>query len=207
MRSQNSKNNTCGRLLINIETALSFVAKAEEPCSYTNCNSQEGEMLKPLQQFVCDKCGLIIESPKDGWVEWLGPDEEIDGIECRQYKGFKVVHHASASPQGGCYHYGESPYKMDGYLADYMGEAGIGRLMTMLELGQFHSPGLVLSRVSDLREYVVFFNRLHISYYEEARLYFDLAHEEFDGINEFSLHHPDTLKRIIAECGDGRFNS
>ena len=28
-------------------------------------------MLEPLKQFICDKCGETIKSPRDGWVEWL----------------------------------------------------------------------------------------------------------------------------------------
>jgi hypothetical protein len=51
--------------------------------------------LKPLEQFICDYCGYVINSIEDGWVEWLTEITE-DGF--REH-GFKIVHHAPSSPR------------------------------------------------------------------------------------------------------------
>jgi hypothetical protein len=56
--------------------------------------------LKPLQQFVCDTCGELIQSVDQGYVEWLWDDK---GGNARD---FHIVHHALYSPLKpdlGCY--------------------------------------------------------------------------------------------------------
>ena len=65
--------------------------------------------LKPLQQWLCDECGEVIEEPAHGYLEWLQDDSH------KAY-GFRIVHHAPRSPRrpsgGDCYrytdHYGRS---------------------------------------------------------------------------------------------------
>ncbi|WP_054749993.1 hypothetical protein [Ruminiclostridium josui] len=48
--------------------------------------------LKPLGQWICDVCGEVIQSPKDGYVQWnRNLNQEIDD--------FVIVHHFSASPK------------------------------------------------------------------------------------------------------------
>ena len=27
--------------------------------------------LRPLEQFICDECGELIEKLEDGWLEWI----------------------------------------------------------------------------------------------------------------------------------------
>jgi hypothetical protein len=34
-------------------------------------NIKNSIMLKPLEQFICDKCSNVIEKPEEGWIEWL----------------------------------------------------------------------------------------------------------------------------------------
>ncbi|MFZ0772879.1 MAG: hypothetical protein WCA49_24205 [Candidatus Sulfotelmatobacter sp.] len=54
--------------------------------------------------------------------------------------------------------------------------------------------------VHDLREWTVFFRRLHLPYYEEVRQCTQGLREERDGgANEIYLYLPDTLKQIIEE--------
>jgi len=44
--------------------------------------------LIPLQQWICDSCGGLIETPRDGWFEWYA------GINDHVATGFRIVHHS-----------------------------------------------------------------------------------------------------------------
>ncbi|MEG6549577.1 hypothetical protein V6C53_04975 [Desulfocurvibacter africanus] len=154
-------------------------------------------MLVPLQQWVCDSCGGIIEKPEDGWLEWLHKKEGLG------YHGFRIVHHASASPRAphrNCYTYNDRrELLMDGHLHWYVGECGLPSLLSKLEIGKYHSKE-PLCMIGDMRNYIDTMRRLLIPYYEEARLYLDEAWaEEYSGTNEIGLYAPETLKRIIEE--------
>jgi hypothetical protein len=153
-------------------------------------------MLKPLEQWYCDKCGEVIASARDGSIEWLVEDDVADA--------FRVVHRAGASPRypgGDCYfhtaHRGRHERQLDGCV----GPAGLPYLLSFLDLGPVHDPNEERTmRVRSVREFVEIMRRLTLPYYEEARTLWGLATEDgfFDaGGNEIWVYSPDTLKTLI----------
>jgi hypothetical protein len=164
-------------------------------------------MLEPLKQFVCDKCGQIIEKPEDGWVEWLHPEDPATGK--RKNQGFKIVHHSKASPLSDgtrnvrCYHYDNNPLRSDNHLEYFLGENGLSMLYAMVDPGPHFSDGDDVPEVVDFREYMEFLRRLTIPYYEEARIYWSDA--KLDGFfsdgNEYWTYLPSTLQWLIRDYG------
>ena len=160
-------------------------------------------MLKPLNEFICDRCGVIIERPEDGCVEWLnGIDERGKPFA----KGFKIVHSSHASPLKGmlgCYHHAMSGQGNDLPLDVFM-KYTHQQLFSFLSLGPILDPeGISRSQISDYNEFADFFRRLTIPYYEEARHYFVEASQdsEFLEKNEITVFSEDTLKSIIEQYG------
>ena len=165
-------------------------------------------MLKPLEQFICDRCGQVIEKPGDGWVEWLTVKEN----EFRSYKGkgFKIVHHSPKSPLksgsrgASCYHYDRYPNRSDNHLEYFLGENGMVLLLSNLDPGEAFTEEESLPLITDVREYIDFMRRLTIPYYEEARKYWADAKNDgyFDGANELWTYLPSNLKTLIETYGD-----
>lgn len=148
-------------------------------------------MLEPLKQWICDFCETIINSPEDGWVEWLSGKETFNSCF-----GFKIVHNYGSSPRGkgGCFPYiEESPSNM--HLIHFIGEKGYVYLLSFLDLGPDVIPEYKGPRVKDIREFIEFMKRLTIPYYEEARLYFNNLED-----NSIS-YHQEELKKIIKIYG------
>ena len=154
--------------------------------------------LNVLKQWICDNCGEIINSPADGYVEWL-VDENL------KIYSFKIVHHAPSSPnypRSNCYFYDGNVKKCDMSLEDFVGTIGLTKLLTFLDYGPIHDEDFKFSpRVKSIREFVELTRRLIIPYYEEARLYWQIALEDgfFNGANEVYIYLPDTLKDIILK--------
>jgi len=149
-------------------------------------------------QWICDRCGDVIKTPEDGWVHWRrDKDRRVHAIE--------LLHHLKASPKGGmrgCY---PEPMQQDAHLNVMLGPRGIVRLLSMMDVGTYHDPALKhVGGVDDVRNWTEVFRRLHVPYYEEARLYFDRARADghLDGINEVALYLPDTLKDIVDAYGE-----
>jgi hypothetical protein len=157
--------------------------------------------LKPLQQWVCDGCGELIQEPAHGYLEWLQEDHKAHG--------FRVVHHAPRSPRrsggGSCYRYTNHFGRSDLDLKTFLGPTGVPVLLRFLDPGPYHVPEYVGPEVRDVREWVELFRRLHTPYYEEAYLYWNRADQDgyFDGANEVWLYLPDTLRHLIERFGDG----
>ena len=108
------------------------------------------------------------------------------------------------NPSGNCYHHTKNLRRQDTHLQDFIGQNGMLRLLSFLDLGPYHDPeGQHISRVSDMREFTELMRRLTIPYYEEARRYWSKAEENnyFDGMNEVGIYMPDTLKGIIEQYG------
>ena len=64
-------------------------------------------LMKPLKQFRCDTCGQLIESPVEGWVEWVWDRNT------RNARAFRICHHVSFSPRRGpegCYLHGHEGF-------------------------------------------------------------------------------------------------
>ena len=152
-------------------------------------------MLVPLQQWICDHCGEIIQRPEDGYAEWISDCENSS----KGAKGFKIVHHAPASPRqphGDCYFYEASSLA----LSDMIGPTGLVRLLAHLDVGPQHDPDANRSpRIANFREYTEFFRRLHVPYYEEARQYWSKAKDDgfFDGASEVWIYMPRTLQKLV----------
>lgn len=157
--------------------------------------------LKPLEQFICDYCGEVIEAPEHGWLEWL-----VDIDAGFAASDFYVVHHAMYSPRKPqhCYHHQHDARRHDLYLTQFLDGKGMARLLKFLDAGPYHEPDYNGPRVADMREFVELMRRLTIPYYEEARLYWDRAERDgfFAGANEIWLYLPDNLETLIERYGD-----
>ena len=142
-------------------------------------------MLKPLEEFYCDTCGGLIETPKNGYLVF-------DSNEERKYHSFKIVHH-----QQRCITELPRSYSLERILST----DGLGILMSWVHLGSLEERDV--SEVASPKEFAEFFKRLHLPYYEEARKYFSLARRDgmLDG-NSIGWHSPNTLKDIIAEYSE-----
>ena len=145
--------------------------------------------LIPPQQWICDKCGKVIEKPEDGWLEWL---EDHHGRG-----SFKIVHHAAASrypvKKRSCYHYPHHPQGQGLYLGPFLGPDGLAQLSVWV-----YSPG-----VKDLKEWVEMFRRLHVPHYEETRRCWRAAQSDdyFEGLVEEDRYSQDVLQGIIQQYG------
>ena len=161
-------------------------------------------MLKPLEQFVCDQCGQIIESPEKGWVEWLRNPTE------RKAYGFRIVHHATSSPlrvegqrDKNCYNYTRYDVRMDLPLDSFIDEL-MPQLLVFLDVGPYHEPEYLGIQVKDMREFVEFVRRLTLPYYEEARLYWRKAKNDgyFWDYSPVFIYRSDALKKLIETYGE-----
>lgn len=162
-------------------------------------------MLKPLEQFICDECGLVINSPKEGYVEW---ESGFDDAKGKMFtRGFRIVHAYNASPlknksREGCYKYGGSPYRRDIDL-EYFLKYAHQNMFSLLDLGFLHDKDNKIGcQISDFREFVDFFKRLTIPYYEEARQYFEeaIVDGEIAGDeNEIYIFSEEKLKSIVQK--------
>jgi len=141
--------------------------------------------LKPLQQFICDECGDVIEKVDDGWLEWF--DDTKNPIH-----GFRIVHVSGASPRfkkgGNCY-YPESSALSDNHLEHFTGIDGLAWLLSLFD-----------RNLGDPRELAEIIRRIHILYYEEARQYLERAYNHgFIDSKDYSQYD---LKRVIQEYGN-----
>jgi hypothetical protein len=152
----------------------------------------------PLQQWTCDECGETIGNPSDGYVEWLR-EHEGDGWVVH---GFRIVHHASASPRKeaghDCYLYAGRTGRADLPLGDFLGPDGLVRLLMFLDVGPIHDPD-GMPQIRNTREYVELFRRLQLPYYEEARTRLPIAQSEgsFQSANEVWPYLQSTLKELV----------
>ena len=159
-------------------------------------------LMNPLKQFVCDTCGQIIESPEEGWVEWVC---EIDG---RNARAFRICHHVAISPRcspEGCYLHGREAGRSDMHLDSFL-ENPMIELLRLLDVGPHHDPDFTGPRVANVREWTEFARRLSLPYYEQARLYWAIARVDgyFAGANEKYIYDSGFLKGLIGRYGRGR---
>jgi hypothetical protein len=155
-------------------------------------------MLIPLEQWICDTCGDVIESVDDGWIEWL-----VDySTSPPQSYSFRICHHLTASPRGGsdgCY-----AHIHEGNTADlHLHQFTLIEYLSALDVGRIHQPKFKGAGVRDLREWVELGRRLFLPYYEEARPHVDAARSQLlaDGENEVSVFTEKVLKQIIDDYG------
>jgi|SRR3981081_2805596 hypothetical protein len=159
-------------------------------------------MLKPLEQFICDRCGGVIEKTEDGWIEW------IEDPAPRSAHDFKIVHHKTKSPiktKDGCYHHSDAHARCDEHLDKFLGKDIVFNLIFWIDNGPHivsDYPGPI---AKDLREWSELAKRLLLPYYEEARFHLDAA--IYDGVaddpgNPHALYSVTSLKRIAEKYSD-----
>jgi len=162
--------------------------------------------LEPLKQWICDECGEVIDKPEHGWLEWL------QDSTTRKHKGFRIVHHKAYSPRkpdGSCYLYESKsearPDKLlDMHLDKVTGDAAMPFLLMFVAPMPHLRGGGGAWGVKGMKGWGELARRLTIPYYEEARLYWNMAKADgfFDGANEIWPYLPDVLKEIIRRYGE-----
>jgi len=120
--------------------------------------------------WICDTCGLIVEKPEDGWIEWISFVGKKPGRDLR------LVHHKPSSPRGGeagCQFVQSFEYAKDeGLISDlplshFIGPDGLMQLLAM-----------IVDQAVPVSEILEMIKRIHIPGYEHARLHFDRAISE-----------------------------
>jgi hypothetical protein len=92
--------------------------------------------------WICDACGEPIDTPEQGWVEWLSRDAKMaNGETERQAKELRLVHAFPASPLKGehrCQHDEDEAFKHGRYtvsdlgLDRFVGPEGLSYLLMTL---------------------------------------------------------------------------
>jgi hypothetical protein len=143
--------------------------------------------LKPLEQFICDICGKIIETPDDGYIVW---DKDANNKEY----GFKIIHRDC--DDGSC--------KLSSELEDFIGKDGLNNLLGHLSQGtlKIKTSGddyKEIVSVESTDAFVDLFRRLQIPDYEEARQYFDdyNVQDKYHECHETAPYSEESLKDII----------
>ena len=99
-----------------------------------------------------------------------------------------------------CIQHTDADDRSDMHLNDFLGPNGLQYLLAMLDVGRILDPSAErLPAIPDLPSFVEVFRRLHIPFYEEARLYFGDALQDgyFADHNEVNIFLPETCKAII----------
>lgn len=140
-------------------------------------------MIGPLQQWICDVCGTVIETPKDGYVIWRS---DGDGKDC----DFKIIHKSRCDDRS---------YPSSGELSDFLGAEGLTCLLSFLTIGpvMIDNGGKDRVRVKDMAGFVDFLRRLQVPYYEEARQEFDNKGSSLGDANEYYPYLPYVLKNMV----------
>lgn len=163
-------------------------------------------MLQPLQEWVCDTCKQLISKPSEGYVEW------VEDLATSMSSDFHIVHAGYYSPfrknnphsDASCYQHQTARGRRDLPLDSFLNAEGIVRLLSFIDIGKYHEPTYSGVHFANGREFAELFRRLHLPYYEEARLHWSTAQAngDFDGANEDWLYQPKILKRIIEAYGN-----
>lgn len=141
----------------------------------------------PLTVWYCDVCGEKIEGANQGYVIWDSQNNE-------KASQFKIVHQTKCDT---------GKENLSAALEDFRGDKGIAILLSFLSQGPVEKNfNRKPQRVSyNLDNYVDFFRRVQVPYYEEARLIFGNR----DYLESLSDHEesylPDRLVEIIRGFG------
>lgn len=135
----------------------------------------------PLKQWVCDKCEGIIKAPDEGLLEWV-TDHKGKNL------GYRIVHQLC------CYKRRELR-KRDTtdhvQLEELTGSKGLITLIEMLEKEEY----------LDRAEFKDMIRRIHVEYYEEARLYWSRALQDgvIRDVHKLTNFYPDVSLSIIHQ--------
>ena len=121
--------------------------------------------------WICDRCGEVIETAGDGWLQWVGVPDESDGPTMR---GLSLVHHFPASPrkqrhEDGCQFDPQEFRKDRGIVKDMHLDAFCGADGLMLFLS------LISQKAASVAEILEMVKRIHIPGNERARSHFEHA--------------------------------
>ena len=149
--------------------------------------------LIPLKQWICDSCGEVIEKPKDGWFEWYSD------TRTHLETGFRIVHSRESCMYDDRTLREQHRSPLDQQLPVVLGSSGLGYLLFMLELTEKKK---VVRKIASVSEFVEMIRRLHLPYWEEARLYWKDAYRE--GLHDACSFDEKTLITIIEEYERGQ---
>ncbi|MEK4980831.1 hypothetical protein [Bacillus sp. FSL K6-6540] len=119
--------------------------------------------LKNKEQWFCDLCGGVIESDKDGMLEWNSYWKDEVGSEADE---FRIVHGRWIE---GCKSNRSDDNLSDGHLHWFTGPDGLNKLLEMYERYKFEPV-----------EFNKIIRRIHVDYYEEGSRLVPLAREDGD---------------------------
>lgn len=141
--------------------------------------------MKPLKQWICDVCGEVIKTPEEGYVIWQHDKNH-------QEYDFKVIHKTRCD---------DDKYPSSLAVEDFLGQDGLAYLLSFLSIGPIkknigQKGG---GTVKSLDEFVDFFRRMQVPYYEEARTKFNDPDvlENLADSNEVYPYLPGNLQNII----------
>jgi len=122
-------------------------------------------MLKPMKQWCCDSCGGIIDGPMEGYVEWYKTHRR------QQTSGCRIVHVSrqcayDAAEQAAL---GRTATVIS--LDSVVGRRGLAHLLK--RFGEVMGSGW--AEPADGQAFVEVVRRVQLPYYEEARLFWDVA--------------------------------
>jgi hypothetical protein len=165
-------------------------------------SSSSPQMIKPLEQFICDRCGELIRSKQEGWIEWISKSNP------RRAHDFKIVHHKMYSPlktENGCYFHTKAEGRQDYHLHQFANDSVISNLLAFIDDGPLISPNFSGPYVSDLREWTELTKRLTLPFYEEARFHISEAIAEGfidDGRNPDHIYSVPILEKIAKKYSE-----
>ena len=148
-------------------------------------------MLKPLEQWICDICGNVVEKA-DAYVIWR-QDEHFNGFD------FKIIHTTTCDRR--------TEYPLSMQLSAFLGHDGLAVLLANLSAGPIkaHFGDKSGCSIKDMNGFVDFVRRVQTPYYEEARRCFgdpevlDLHAND----NEVAPYLPENLKAMIEKIQKG----
>jgi hypothetical protein len=89
----------------------------------------------PLKEFICDRCGQIINDPSEGTLEWLSTFDKDKNMYISS--NFKIVHRIINSPyksKDGCYNHASEKGFRDTDLNNIIGKNMLGSYFHLLTL-------------------------------------------------------------------------
>lgn len=150
--------------------------------------------MTPLTTWTCDVCGGPV-TVDDGYVTW----SHVNGAE----HGFKIIHQSRCD---------RDLDSSSAALADFLGPDGLAKLTAFLSPGAFmvatYDPVRLNGaayRIADLHQFVDFFRRVQLPFYEEARASLRSPSEDMRDLlsdsNEISPYLQSALRRWAADKG------
>ncbi len=141
-------------------------------------------LLKPLQQFICDGCGAVIQQPQHAEILWTMEAAPEDYPHDYWYYNYKLVHKRYKSPYGtiGC---------------------GLGDQLCNNDIETFLELFLLDPECKDISEFQELMHRLTIPYFEEAKLYMAAAIKDMDMLKELcgGFTNAKFFKKVIELYG------